>query len=193
MIQRWSSACLLLMIPLAIRTAPGSGDGGSLHHGPKAQPRPAATATGISGVPTTEPLPPLGLSVETTAMQKNVQGGIASLLFKVTASIAIEEAVLTARTPDRVVFADGSTAKTWKVDLAAGGVASVPAEVVVPEDGKYSITVEIAGLAHGKAIRRAASHKLLVGVKERKGKTKDGAIEYPAAETKPVDPAKEGA
>lgn len=196
MIHRWSSACFLLLVPLAIRSMPGGGDAGGMRTPSKAASHATtagAATPGTAGARTAEPLPPLGVSVETTSLQKNAKGGIASLLLKVNASVAIEEAVLTARAPGRVVFADGSAARTWKVDLATGGAATVPVEVIVPEDGRYSISVEVSGLAHGKSIRRATSHKLLVGVKERKGKSKDGAIEYKAVEAKqPVD-QREGA
>jgi hypothetical protein len=196
MIQRWSSACFLLLMPLAIRSMPGGGDPGGLRPPAKAAQHATsagAAAPGTAGARTAEPLPPLGVSVETTSLQKNPRGGVASLLLKVNASVAIEDAVLTARAPGRVVFADGSAARTWNVDLATGGSATVPVEVIVPEDGKYSIAVEVSGLAQGKSIHRATSHKLLVGVKERKGKTKDGAIEFKAIEAKQPADQQEGA
>lgn len=187
MIGRWSSTCLLILVPLAVRSMPG---GDAPMPPPAKHPKPAAVTStdGVAGRQTYEPVPPLGVSVETTSMQKNPRGGVASLKVTVSASVAIDEAVLTAKAPARVVFADGSTQRTWKVDLASGGLVSVPVEVIVPEDGKYSIAIEVSGLAQGKAIRRGTSHKLLVGVKERKGKKKDGAIEYPAAEAPPTTP-----
>jgi hypothetical protein len=195
MMHRWSSACLMLLIPLAIRSMPG-GDAGSV-------PRTAASAkaqhagkTGGSSpveARTAEPLPPLEVQVQTTSLQKNARGGIASLRLTVTAGVEIDDAVLSAKAPARVVFADGSDTKTWNVNLSTGGTVSVPVEVIVPEDGRYAIAVEVSGLAHGRTIRRAASHKLLVGAKEHKRKAKDGAIEYPAAEAKPAGPAAEGA
>jgi hypothetical protein len=194
MIRRWSSACFMLLIPLAIRSMLG-GDAGSV-------PRSAApakvhnagksTAGPAPDTRTSEPLPPLGVEVAITSLQKNARGGIASLRLTVTAGVAVDEAVLSAKAPARVVFADGSDTKTWNVNLSAGGTVSVPVEVIAPEDGRYTIDVEVTGVAHGKTIRRAASHKLLVGAKERKGKVKGGANEYPAAEAKPSGAA-EGA
>ena len=193
MIRRWSSACFMLLIPLAIRSMPG-GDGGSV-------PRSAAPAKthnvgkSTAGMGpdtrTSEPLPPLGVEVAMTSLQKNPHGGIASLRLTVTAGVAIDGAVLSAKAPPRIVFADGSDTKTWNVNLSAGGTVSVPVEVIAPEDGRYSIAVEVSGMSHGKTIRRAASHKLLVGAKDKKGKVKGGANEYPAAEVTPA--ATEGA
>jgi hypothetical protein len=161
------------------------GDSGSMPRPAKPAPQAARTASpeATGGRQTSEPLPPLGVSVETTSLQKNTRGGIASLLFTVTAGVAIDDAVLSARTPAHVLFADGSSERTWKVNLAAAGTVTVPVDVIVPEDGKYAIAVDVSGRAHGKTIHRAASHKLLVGVKEHKGKVKGGAIEYPAAES----------
>jgi hypothetical protein len=184
MIRRWSSACFMLLIPLAIRSMPG-GDAGSVPRSAapaKVQHAGKSTAGMAPDTRTSEPLPPLGVEVAMTSLQKNLHGGIASLRLTVTAGVAIDEAVLQAKAPAHVVFADGSDTKTWNVNLSAGGTVSVPVEVIVPEDGRYSIAVEVSGVAHGKTIRRAASHQLLVGAKEPKGKVKGGAHEYPAAE-----------
>jgi hypothetical protein len=192
--HRWSTACLALLIPLAIRSMPGGDAGSASHSAPPAKLHAGRSAGASSEIATrtAEPLPPLGVQVETTSLQKNARGGIAALRLTVTAGVAIDDAVLSAKAPARVVFADGSDEKRWNVNLATGGAVSVPLEVIVPEDGRYSIAVEVSGLAHGKTIRRAASHKLLVGVKEHKGRVKDGATEYPAAEAKPA-PAADGA
>src|SRR6185436_1281019 len=133
MIQRWSSACLLLLMPLAIRSMPGGGDAAGVLPPTKAAQHAARDGAGSAAARTAEPLPPLGVSVETTALQKNPKGAIASLRLKVNASVAIEDAELTARAPGRVVFAAGSASRTWKVDLATGGSATVPVEVIVPE------------------------------------------------------------
>ena len=46
---------------------------------------------------------------------------------------------------------------------------------------------EVSGTVQGKSLRRAVSHKLSVGVKDRKGTNKGGAIEYPAAEAQPPE------
>lgn len=181
--RRWHCCCLLLLLPLATRSAPGTGNPGMSPHAKagvhnEASGKDASSAAGQ----TSEPQLPLGVTAETSSLQKNARGGVATILLKISAALPIEEAVVSARTPSRLVFADGSTARTWKVDLTTGGSLSLPVEVIVPEDGKYSISIEVAGKSEGKAIRRALSHKLYVGVKEKKGKVKDGANESPAIE-----------
>lgn len=195
MIFRRHFSCLLILLPLAARSMPNPGMPGMAP-----RPKPGVQkeadkgrAASADAARTSEPQPPLGVAAETTALQKNIRGGIASVVLKVSAGVPIDEALVSARTPSRLVFADGSTEKIWKIDLSKGGTVAVPMEVIVPEDGKYSLSVEVAGKAEGKAIRRALSHKLYVGVKEKKGKDKDGAIEYPAieappAETRPEEP-----
>ncbi|HET8946730.1 MAG TPA: hypothetical protein VFQ07_07085 [Candidatus Polarisedimenticolia bacterium] len=174
---------------------PGGDAGSGLRSSAPAKVHNAGKSTAGPGpdTRTAEPLPPLGVEVATTALQKNARGGVASLRLTVTAGVAIDEAVLSAKAPARVVFADGSDTKTWNVNLTTGGTVSVPVEVMVPEDGRYSIAVEVSGVAHGKTIRRAASHKLLIGVKEHKAKVKGGANESPAAEATPSGAAAEGA
>jgi len=185
-------SCLLILLPLAIRSVPGTG-GGAAAPRPKAglhqQADKGQPGSSDARRETSEPQPPLGIAAETTALQKNVRGGVASVVLKVSAGVPIDEAVVSARTPSRVVFADGSAARTWKIDLSKGGTVSIPVEVIVPEDGKYSLSVEVSGKAEGKSLRRALSHKLYVGVKERKGKDKDGANEYPAEEAQPPEAA----
>jgi len=189
-------SCLLILVPLAVRSLPGPESGAGAAPRPKAgvqKDRSGQSGSSASASrQTTEPQPPLGIASETAALQKNARGGVASIVFKVTAGMPIEEAVLSARASSRVVFADGSTERTWKLDLSAGGTIAVPVEVIVAEDGRYTISVEVSGKAEGKAIRRALSHKLSVGVKERKGKNKDGAIEYPAAEARPASETQPG-
>ena len=184
-------SCLLILLPLAVRSMPGPGAGGIAPR-PKAgthqETDKGSSTSSATGRQTTEPQPPLAIAAETASLQKNIRGGVASIVLKVSAGLPIEEAVVSARTPSKVVFADGSTSRTWKIDLATGGTVSVPMEVIVPEDGKYSLSVEVSGKAEGKAIRRALSHKLYVGVKERKAKNKDGANEYPAAEVARPEP-----
>jgi hypothetical protein len=173
----------LLLLPLAIRSGPGTGNIGMSPHS-KAGVHKGSGTDGSSSATrmTSEPQLPLGVTAETSSLQKNARGGVATILLKISAAVPIEEAVVSARTPSRLVFADGSASRTWKIDLTTGGALSLPVEVIVPEDGKYSISIEVAGKTEGKAIRRALSHKLYVGVKEKKGKDKDGANESPAIE-----------
>jgi hypothetical protein len=132
--------------------------------------------------PTMDPQPPLALAVEGAALQKNAAGGVASLVIKVTAGLAVEQAVVSARTPGNLVFADGSAVKTWNVDLAPGSERSIPVDVIVPADGRYVIPVEVSGTTGGRSIHRGTAYKLLVGVKEPAARVKAGAHEFQAAE-----------
>jgi hypothetical protein len=132
---------------------------------------------------TTDPQPPLALDLARTHLQKNASGGIATLLVTVRASIAIEGAVVTLKTPANLVFADGSALRTWTPDLATpGALQSFPVEVIVPEDGRNVVSAEVTGTAGGKGIHRGTAYRLLVGVEEPRGRVRAGAIEYLAAE-----------
>ena len=128
--------------------------------------------------PTVDPEPPVSVTVELVTLQKNPDGGVASLVFRANASVSTAGAVISARVPGNLVFADGSNVKTWNVDLAAAGTQSVTTDVIVPQDGKYVISAEVTGTAKGKPIHRGAAYKLLVGVQEPTPQVKDGAIEY---------------
>jgi hypothetical protein len=132
---------------------------------------------------TVEPLPPLNVTVELVSLQKNPRGGVASLLLKVSGVGPLASLVVTARVPGSLVFADGSTVRTWEVDLATAGGHSIPVDVIVPKDGTYVISFDVESAAQGRPIRRGVAHKLLVGVKETPRKVKDGAIEYRAIAT----------
>jgi len=128
--------------------------------------------------PTVDPEPPAAVTVELVSLQKNPNGGVASLLFRANATVSTEGAVISARVPGNLVFSDGSNAKTWNVDLVAAGTQSVTTDVIVPQDGKYVISAEVTGTAKGKPIHRGVAFKLLVGVQEPPPTVKDGAIEY---------------
>jgi len=127
---------------------------------------------------TVDPEPPVAVTVELVTLQKNPNGGVASLLFRANATVSTEGAVISARVPGNLVFSDGSNAKTWSVDLVAAGTQGVTADVIVPQDGKYVISAEVTGTAKGRPIHRGAAFKLLVGVQEPPPQVKDGAIEY---------------
>ena len=131
--------------------------------------------------PTVDPEPPASLSVELVNLQKNPNGGVASLLLRVNASVSIEGAVVSAKVPGNLVFSDGSTTKTWTVDHATVSTQSIAADVIVPQDGKYVISTQVSGTAKGSSIHRGTAYKLLVGVQEPAPKVKDGAIEYPGS------------
>jgi len=131
---------------------------------------------------TLDPQPPMTLTVEVVSLQKNTTGGVVSLLLRVSTDVGIEDAVVSAKAPANLVFADGSAVKTWNVDLTAAGMKAIPVDVIVPQDGKYVVAAEVSGTARGKPIHRGAASKLLVGVKEPAAKVRGGAIEYQAAE-----------
>jgi hypothetical protein len=137
---------------------------------------------------TVEPLPPLGVTVELVSLQKNPRGGVASLLLKVDGVGPLASCVVTARVPGSLVFADGSTVRTWEVDLTTAGEHSIPVDVIAPKDGSYVISVDVEGTAQGRPIRRGVAHKLLVGVRETPRQVKDGAIEYRAVATSESQP-----
>lgn len=178
MIRHPRQSSRLLPVALAALLAAGAAGGALGHAG---APPKAPGASPAPSQPTVDPQPPLGLEVEIIALQKSPRGGVASLVLKLSASTGIAEAVVSARTPADLVFADGSTVKTWNVDLTTAGAQSIPVDVIVPEDGKYVISVEVTGLAGGKPIHRGAAARLGVGVKDRGPMVKDGAIEYPAS------------
>jgi len=128
--------------------------------------------------PTIDPEPPLALTVELVTLQKNAKGGVASLRLTVNAPSSATGVVVTARVPGKLVFSDGSTLKSWYVNLDAAGTASVSTDVIAPDDGKFVVSAEVSGNIQGKSIHRGAALKLLVGVQEPAPKVKDGAIEY---------------
>jgi len=132
--------------------------------------------------PTLDPRPPVTLTVEIISLQKNAVGGVASLLLRVSADVGIENAVVSAKAPANLFFADGSAVKTWNVELTAAGTQAIPVDVIVPQDGKYVMAAEVSGTARGKPIHRGAALRLLVGVREPAAKVRGGAIEYQAAE-----------
>jgi hypothetical protein len=146
-----------------------------------ASPKPPEAARQTAQL-TSEPQPPLELKVGLGELQKNRRGGIATLRIDLSASVAVAGAVLTVKAPAPLVFADGSTVKTWNLDLAASHAGSIPVDVIASQDGKYAITAEIEGTVDGRPVRRGAAYKLLVGVKEKEHRIKDGAIEFTAAE-----------
>jgi hypothetical protein len=146
---------------------------------PTAQP---LDATPSAARTTIDPQPPMALSVEVAALQKHVRGGIATMVLKVSAEVGVEGAVVTAKAPLDLRFADGSTEKTWNVDLAGGGARELRVDVLVPRDGRYAITAEVEGSVKGRAIRRGAAGNLLVGRVEASLRSRAGAVEYRALE-----------
>jgi len=131
---------------------------------------------------TVDPAPPMGLAVEVAGLEKHVRGGVASIVLKVSSDVGIEGAVVTAKAPADLVFADGSQVKTWKVDLASGGAREIAVQVLVPRDGRYAIAAELEGSVRGRSIHRGAAGVLEVGRHAATPKSREGAIEYLAVE-----------
>lgn len=131
---------------------------------------------------TIEPQPPMALAVEVAGLEKHARGGVASIVLRVSSEVGIAGAVLTARTPGDLTFADGSRVKTWPVDLAVAGSREIPVAVLVPADGRYTLTAEVEGSLNGRAIRRASAGNLEVGRRAAPKPSRDGAVEYLAVE-----------
>lgn len=131
---------------------------------------------------TVDPQPPLALAVELAGLQEHARGGIATIVLRVSSVIGVDRAVVTAKVPDDLRFADGSREKVIPVDLSGGGERSLPIEILAPRDGRFTITAEVEGTAGGRAVRRGSATTLFVGRRAAPLPSRDGAIEYVAAE-----------
>jgi hypothetical protein len=129
---------------------------------------------------TVEVHPSIQVSVEAVSLQKNAQGGIARLRLHMDADARVRDIVVTLRTPDGVVFADGSTLKTWNLEAGAQGRRTVPVEVIAPADGVHLLSAEMTGMLGDNPVHRGASYRLAIGVTEAKPKVRGGAIEFAA-------------
>ena len=159
----------LAVFVLAIAVAPVCA-AGSGKEGAKGKPAPAMEV---------EPSPPLALDVKMTKLQKQSNGGIASLSLDALASVELKEVTVTVTLPANVTFTDGSRVFTQTVNLAAGQDLKIPKDLLVTKDGKYFVSVEANGTTtKGKAVHRGLSYRLLVGAQESLPPVKDGAIEY---------------
>src|SRR5262245_22351450 len=81
----------------------------------------AAPPEAVQRAVTHDPSPPASLAIGLEALQKNARGGVATLRLEVNAVMGLEQAVVSAKVPKGLVFADGSAERTWNVDLAAPG------------------------------------------------------------------------
>jgi len=145
---------------------------------PGAKPAPPPSSPGV----TVEPLPGLDVSVGLGSLQKGVRGAVATLVVRMTTDLDLADAVLSAKAPADLVFADGSKAKTWKVKPANHREQTIPVEVIVPGDGTFSISLELEGTVGGKPIHRGVAYQLQVGEGRRPPEVRHGAIEYPAVQ-----------
>src|SRR5437867_4716821 len=101
-------------------------------------PAPAPSAPGT----TVEPLPGLDVTVELDSLQRWARGAAATLVVRMTTDLDLAEAVLSAKAPADLVFADGSKVKRWKVKPASDRAQTIPIEVIIPRDGTFSISFE---------------------------------------------------
>ena len=160
--------------------------GGQIGHA--AQPDRTTAAAASPRRTTVEPLPGLDLTVDLDSLQKGSKGAVAGLVLKVTTDLDVTDAVVSARAPADLVFADGSKAKSWKVKPASGREQAIRVEVIAPRDGLFNVSFELEGTAGGKTIHRGVAYPLQVGEARKASEVRDGAIEYPAVQEGGVQP-----
>jgi len=165
----------LLGLALAITLAPAAVAGGN----PNSK---SAKGGASSATKEVEPGPPLALEVRLVNLQKNSNGGVASVSLDALASVDLQEVTLTVKLPQDITFADGSRVYTQTINLSAGSTFDLPKDLIVGKDGKYTVSIEASGTtSQGKPVRRGLAYKLLVGAQDKLPPVKDGAIEYQGA------------
>src|SRR5262245_30062102 len=129
-----------------------------------------------------EPSPPLSIQARLVNLQKNKNGGVASVVLDAASDIDMDEVTISVKLPPNVTFADGSNVFTQTVKLSAGVTINLPKELLVGKDGKHVIQLEASGTtSEGKPIHRGTAFRLLVGTQDSLPAVKDGAIEYQGA------------
>ena len=139
-----------------------------------------AVAATVLVAATFEVMPSIQVAVESASLQKNVHGGIARLRVQIDADARVQDTVVTLRTPDGVVFADGTSLKTWNLEAGAQGRRTIPVEVIASADGVHLLSVEMTGTLGEQKLHRGASYRLAVGVTDTKPPVRNGAIEFQA-------------
>ena len=164
----------LLGLALAITLAPAAVAGGN--------PNAKSAKGAASAAKEVEPGPPLALEVRLVNLQKNSNGGVASVALDALASVDLQEVTLKVTLPQDITFADGSRVYTQTINLSAGSTFDLPKDLIVGKDGKYTVSIEASGTtSQGKPVHRGLAYKLLVGAQEKLPPVKDGAIEYQGA------------
>src|SRR5262245_61079866 len=107
----------LAVIVFAIALAPVCAAGSGKEPGAKGKSAPATEV---------EPSPPLALDVKMTKLQKNSNGGVASLDLDALAAVDLREVTVTVTLPANVTFTDGSRVFTQTVNLEAGEELKIP-------------------------------------------------------------------
>jgi len=139
--------------------------------------KPAKSQT--NGALEVEPTPPLSLQARLVNLQKNSNGGIASVALDAIAAADLREVTLTVTLPQGVSFSDGTQVYSQTINIASGATFDLPKDLIVSKDGKYNVSLEAVGnTSQGKPVRRGMTYKLLVGVQDKLPAVKDGAIEY---------------
>lgn len=129
-----------------------------------------------------EPTLPLSIEARLVHLQKNKNGGVATVVLDASSAIDLEEVTITVKLPPSVSFVDGSTVYTRTVKLAAGTKLHLPKDLLVGKDGKHFIRLEATGTTRqGQPIRRGTAFRLLVGAQDPRPPVKDGAVEYQGA------------
>lgn len=152
---------------------------------------PPDRTTGAAASPhrtTIEPLPGLDLTVDLDSLQKGSKGAVAGLVLKVATDLEVTDAVVSARAPADLVFADGSKAKSWKVKPASGRAEAIRVEVIASRDGLFNVSFELEGTVGGKTLHRGVAYPLQVGEGPKTSVVRHGAIEYPAVQEGGVQP-----
>jgi len=129
-----------------------------------------------------EPTLPLSIEARLVRLQKNKNGGVASVVVDASSLIDLDDVTITVKLPPSVRFADGSAVHTQTVKIAAGATLHLPKDLLVGKDGKHFILLEAtATTRQGQPIHRGVGFRLLVGAQDPRPPVKDGAIEYKAA------------
>jgi len=129
-----------------------------------------------------EPSPPLNVQARLVNLQKNKNGGVASVVLDALSDVDLDEVTVSIKLPPQVTFSDGSTVYTQTIKLSAGTTFNLPKDLLVGKDGKHVIQLEATGTTRdGKPVHRGTAFRLLVGAQDSLPPVKDGAIEYQAA------------
>lgn len=156
-----------LLLPVAAALAAGT---------PTPTPTPSSAPPGS----TVEVSPGIEVAVEAVSLQKNTHGGIARLRVRIDADARVRDTVVTLRTPDGVVFADGSALKTWNLEAGARGQRTVSVEVIASADGVHLLSAELTGMLGDQPVHRGAAYRLSIGAGASKLPVRGGAIEFAA-------------
>ncbi len=154
--------------------------------GPTADAPPArageAPRSGAAGV-TVEPSPPIFLSIRPAELQMMPGGAVATLVVEAYSSMPVERVSVEVALPNRAIFADGSTRKSWNIDLTPGRPAQIPMELLIQGQGRLFVTAEMLGTAGDRPLRRGTAYELVIGPAAPRSRVVDGAIQFQGRRT----------